>query len=355
MTGAQHFVNISGGKDSTAVYLLALRRGRPFRAVMADTGHEHPETIAYAERLSERTGGPAVEMVRADFSAEIARKRRYVETVWRAEGVPEATVERALAALVPTGVPMLDLCLWKGRFPSRKAQFCTEFLKERAVFGACIGPALREGVVVQWLGVRRNESANRARAPFAQRIRFDDRHDMLLFRPLIHWTAENVFAFARAHGLEPNPLYLQGMGRVGCFPCVNASKDELAAIGRRFPWAIDRLLGYEAAVMAASKRGIATFFAPDKTPEGAALSKRLKRRALADTRRELPDADPDGREFERVRSRRFVELAAAAPWPRAEEVFRWATTSRGGRQFDLLAWGSEDEGLSCSSQYGLCE
>ena len=164
--------------------------------------------------------------------------------------------------------------------------------KNRAVFGACVGPALREGVVVQWFGVRRNEGANRARAPFAQRVRFYDRHDMLLFRPLIHWTAENVFSFARAHGLEPNPLYLHGMGRVGCFPCINAGKDELAAIGRRFPWAIDRLLEYEAAVMAASKRGTATFFAADKTPEGAALAKRLKRRALAETRRERPQAPP---------------------------------------------------------------
>jgi hypothetical protein len=294
-------------------------------------------------------------MVRADFSAEIARKRAYVETVWRAEGVPEATIERALAALVPTGIPMLDLCLWKGRFPSRKAQFCTEYLKERAVFGACVGPALLGGPVVQWLGVRRNESAARARAPFAHRVRFDDRHDMLLFRPLIHWTAENVFAFARAHGLEPNPLYLQGMSRVGCFPCINAGKDELAAIGRRHPWAVERLLEYEAAVMAASKRGIATFFAADKTPEGAALAKRLKRRAIADTRRAYPDLDPVGKPFDRARQQRLGELCAEADWPRANAVFRWATTGRGGRQFDLLNWAEADDGLSCSSQYGLCE
>ena len=81
---SQHIVNVSGGKDSTACYLLALERGRPFRAVMADVGaNEHPETRAYAERLPERTGGPAVEVVRADFSAEIARKRRFIETKWR--------------------------------------------------------------------------------------------------------------------------------------------------------------------------------------------------------------------------------------------------------------------------------
>jgi hypothetical protein len=72
---------------------------------------------------------------------------------------------------------------------------------------------------------------------------------MVLFRPLIHWSTDTVFAFARAHGMSPNPLYLQGMGRVGCFPCINAGKEELAAIGQRHPWAIDRLLEYEAAVL----------------------------------------------------------------------------------------------------------
>lgn len=350
---AAHFVNISGGKDSTAVYLLALRRGRPFRAIMADTGHEHPVTLEYVAQLSERTGGPVVEMVRADFSAEIARKRRYVETVWREEGVPETTIERALAALVPTGIPMLDLCLWKGRFPSRRAQFCTEYLKERAVFDTCVGPALETGPVIQWLGVRRDESRNRAQAPFTQRVRFSDRHDMVLFRPLIHWSADDVFAFARAHGVLPNPLYLQGMGRVGCFPCINAGKEELAAIGRRHPWAIDRLLEYEAAVMAASKRGIATFFAADKTPQGAALVKKLKRRSIEETQGANPDLDPESREFDRERRRRLSELCNDADWPGADAVFRWAKTARGGRQYDLLSWS--DEGLSCSSQYGLCE
>lgn len=35
MLTVQNIVNISGGKDSTATYLLAIERGRPFRAVWA--------------------------------------------------------------------------------------------------------------------------------------------------------------------------------------------------------------------------------------------------------------------------------------------------------------------------------
>jgi len=39
MTIVQHLVNVSGGKDSTAVYLRAIEVGRPFRAVFADAGN----------------------------------------------------------------------------------------------------------------------------------------------------------------------------------------------------------------------------------------------------------------------------------------------------------------------------
>ncbi|MCA0422089.1 MAG: hypothetical protein LCH61_01985, partial [Proteobacteria bacterium] len=132
---------------------------------------------------------------------------------------------------------------------------------------------------------------------------------------------------------DPNPLYLQGMGRVGCFPCINAAKDEIRAISLRFPEAIDRIEEWEAICAAASKRGVGTFFAADVTPEGAALGRMIK-------------AIPDPEERRRA--------SAAAPWPNARAVAEWARTDRGGKQFNWLM-DTEDDGLSCSSQYGLCE
>lgn len=327
---ARHIVNISGGKDSAATALLAADRGKPFDLVMADTGNEHPATVDHAHYLADFLGKPLL-IARADFTAQIARKREFVETKWRLQGVPEATVRRALAVLHPTGNPFIDLCIWKGRFPSRKAQFCTEFLKAKAVEDAIVGPSLETNHVVQWLGVRRDESLNRRNAPMFQKVRrYDHPHNVLMYRPLIHWTAQDVFAFAKAKGLEPNPLYKMGFCRVGCFPCINASKAELAQIGRVFPEVVDRLMEWEAAVADASKRGKATFFAPDVTPEGAAIG------AAA-----------------RARGGMTIEESATTHWPNARNVFDWAKTTRGGRQYDLL--GFADDGLSCTSQYGLCE
>lgn len=321
---AAHVVSISGGKDSTACYLLALERrertGRPFRAVWADTCHEHPLTVEYIRTLPQRTGGPGVERVVADFSAQIARKREFVATKWREQGIPEARVERALAVLRPTGHPFVDLTLWKGRFPSTKAQFCTDFLKARPIQDQVLVPALRGGSVIQWLGIRREESRRRAETPVIRRVRWSDpKATLVYFCPLAAWGWEDVFAIHERHGIRPNPLYAQGARRVGCWPCIHAGKAELTMIQRVDPEAVERLLEWEALVAEASKRGAATFFAADVTPEGAEMARRG-----------------------------VIGAEGGEKYPRADVVFQWARTSRGGRQLPLFEPG-------CASEYGLCE
>lgn len=316
---AQHIVNISGGKDSAACYLLAIERGRPFRAVTADTGHEAPETYEWIQRLAKRTGGPEVETVRADFSARMATKRETIRTKWPADGVPAEQVAQALDLFHPTGVPFLDMCMLKGRFPSSQTRFCTEHLKLTPIHARVYGPALDFGPVISWLGERRAESAARAKLPKATRVH-GHASPWAIWRPILEWSATDVFDLHKRHGLPPNPLYLAGMGRVGCFPCIMARKGELASIVRRYPEAFEKLREWERLVSAVSKRGQATFFAADKTPEGARLA-------------ENGDAD--------------------TIYPDALQVAEWSKTSRGGKQYDLL--GEMDAGAACTSQYGLCE
>ncbi|MEO7326519.1 MAG: phosphoadenosine phosphosulfate reductase family protein [Dokdonella sp.] len=158
----QHLVSVSGGKDSTAVYLRAIESGREFRAVFADTGNEHEITYEYLARLHERTGGPKVETVRADFSKQLAQHRDYLLREWPKQGISDAIVQQAAALHEPTGNPYLDLCISKGRFPSRMAQFCTGELKEIPITTQVVAPMLKAGPVLQWLGIRADESRHRA-------------------------------------------------------------------------------------------------------------------------------------------------------------------------------------------------
>lgn len=301
----QNILSISGGKDSTAMLLLALERGVTFRAVFADTGNEHQVVYDYLLYLEQHTG-VTIERLKADFSAQIAHKREYVTTKWREEGVSESIIADALSVMHPSGNPFLDLCLWKGRFPSRMAQFCTEELKRNPIIEQVILPALDVGTVESWQGIRADESRKRAAYPETE----DQGGGLIVYRPILKWSAADVFAMHRKHGIDPNPLYKQGMGRVGCMPCVNAAKPELAEIAARFPDHVDRIRQWEGLVGLASRQGKATFFAANK-----------------DSQNHMADIDT---------------------------VMQWARTERGGKTYSLFSQQSMYTG-GCASSYGLCD
>lgn len=95
----QHVLSFSGGKDSTAMYLHAMESGRDFLPVFADTGNEHEITLDYVRDLPRRTGGPAIRWVKADFSDDFERKRRFIAEQWPKDGRPDDHV-RAGALIV---------------------------------------------------------------------------------------------------------------------------------------------------------------------------------------------------------------------------------------------------------------
>lgn len=308
-----NIVSVSGGKDSTAMLLLAIERNvENLHAVFADTGNEHEQTYDYVRYLEQATG-ISIRWVKADFSERIAKKKDYVLTKWEGKGVPQADIDIAASSLVPTGNPFLDLCIWKGRFPSTMAAFCSEELKRNPIINQVQKPLLEVGEdVISWQGVRRDESKNRRFLNENElKLTHESGGELWNYRPILDWTAEDCFAMHKKHGINHNPLYEQGMGRVGCMPCINCRKDELLEISKRFPEAIDRIRQWEDAVKMASKRKGATFFA-------------------------APSDDPEWSAQQTIDV--FVE---------------WSKTSRGGTQYDLLR--VQNDGPLCTSIYGLCE
>lgn len=311
----KHVISVSGGKDSAATLLIALSRCSrdSILPIFCDTGNEHELVYQYLEYL-ETTLSLSITRLKADFSEQISHKRMFIARDMRKGRKNGRRIRwtnkakrRALSVLHPTGNPYLDLCLWKGRFPSRKAQFCTEELKRNMAVSYQMDLIDSGYKVISWQGVRRDESINRRNAKKIERLN----PGMWAFRPLVDWTADNVFEYCLSKNIEPNPLYKQGMSRVGCMPCINVNKIELREISSRFPEHIQRVSRWEELVAMASKRSAATFIpAPGiKTHE----------------------AKDNG----------------------IYSVVEWSKTTRGGRQYDLLS--SSNEISACASAYGLCE
>lgn len=288
-----HVVSVSGGKDSTALYLWAIDKfGRDgFKAVFADTGHEHPVTLNYVRNLHEMAKGPKVEWVKADFSDKV-----------RAKG------------LDPQNSPFIDMWLWKGRAPSAQAQFCTEHVKLRPI-KAWLEKIRGDDEVIMYTGIRAGESERRSKMPERE---WAPLYDCYTERPLLKWTVEQVFALLKEKGVPPNPLYLNGFGRVGCYPCIHARKSELMRIEE---WAWEKLAGR-------------TWFSFGEFP----LSHEQEQAYLA-----AKIAGPDAlAKFKNENS------------PTVAQAREWARTSRGGRQFDLFSEDAKDV-PSCMSTWGACE
>ncbi|MCY1530109.1 Phosphoadenosine phosphosulfate reductase family protein [compost metagenome] len=315
-------VSLSGGKDSTASALMALELHdrETCRFVFADTGNEHQATYDYALDYLPQVLGITVDVVRADFADEFATKRANLARI--AAGEPESAVygrrkfmyawtpaaaARALELLHPTGNPYLDLCLVRGGFPSRKRQFCTQYLKRDPLVQYQLELVDQGYFVESWQGVRADESEARRWLPSYEWLG----GGMAVHRPILRWRVADVFEAHSAAGIAPNPLYRQGMTRVGCMPCINASKAELREIGRRFPEEIERVAEWERLVASVCRPESPVSFFHHGTQGHAGKD------------------------------------------PRIYTVLEWARTDRGGRQFSLLT--DLDDPQACSSAYALCE
>lgn len=275
-----YIASISGGKDSTALYLIMKQfHGNDFVPVFADTGHEHPVTVNYVRNMHLFCDGPKVEMCKADFSKQLEKK-----------------------GIEPTGNGMLDLSLWKGRAPSPKAQFCTEWLKLWPIklFLFKNYPPEKYNWIMH-TGVRRQESIRRStKEPF----QFNTYFDCLEVRPMLYEPEQAMFDIMEEFNTPPNPLYALGHGRVGCFPCIHSNKNQLSLLP---DWAWDRLEFYESKL----KR---SWFTPGILP-----------------------GKPKG----------YI--------PSIEEIRHWSKTSRGGRTIDLFKQEQVEDAPSCFSTWHECE
>ncbi len=176
-------VSFSGGKDSTAVLILARKAGVT-QAFFIDTGIEFPETVEYVQKQ----GVPIIEKG-GDF--------------WSA-------VEKA-------GPPGKDL------------RWCCKLLKLHPLkrYLATTGPC----VTIQ--GNRWYESWNRAALEVVSQN--PNNPLQLNISPIRNWRALEVYLYLWWVGAEINPLYEQGLERIGCYVCPAMLESEYEELKRLHP------------------------------------------------------------------------------------------------------------------------
>lgn len=287
----KHIVGFSGGIDSQACALWVRQRFPADDIILMNSQAGRNESAVNVE---------FVEWYSANVFPVVVVTPLIIDLGTR--GTKEgATKDRRQEFIDDDELTFDRLAYIKGRFPSRKIQFCTEHLKMAPQRRWIEKNLIANGIDFErYSGVRRDESEKRKDTPERQ---WDDYYDCWLNCPLATWTKQQCFDFCREDGERTNPLYEMGFSRVGCAPCINSGKDDIRLWSAREPAMIDKVRAWEASVGRA-------FFPP-------------------------------------------VVPGLQINW--IDEVVAWAKTARGGRQ-PLLAFEEADAANgTCSSKYGLCE
>lgn len=287
----KHVLGFSGGADSQACALWMRQRFAPQDVILTNStagGNEHPLTTEFIQWYSAHVFPVVmIDAIVADLGNCGTR--------------PGQTRDRRREFQDDEPLTFDRLSYVKGRFPSRKAQFCTQHLKLQPHLRWLNDNLRSQGIAFdRYTGVRRDESHLRR---CVKDCEYDTFFDCMLWRPIAGWSKLLVFASLREAGEPVNPLYTMGFDRVGCAPCVNSNKKDINTWACRFPEMIDKVREWE-------KRVGRTFFAP------VVPGKRIN-------------------------------------W--IDEVVAWSKTERGGKQLSLPMIEAEAATGMCVSKYGLCE
>ncbi len=285
-------MGFSGGIDSQATALLVLQWYPAKDVILLNStagGNEHPITSQFIRDYSVNVFPVVmIDALVGDLGSVGTR--------------PGITRERRAEFDDSEELTFDKLAYIKGRFPSTKARFCTEYLKlspQKRWIAENHFSILRDGFT-RYIGLRREEGGKRKDIPDST---WDTYFDCEIHYPVASWTKRECFDFCRDHGQEINPLYKMGFERVGCAPCINAGKEDIYLWSTRSPDMIEKLRGWEVA-------NGRTFFAP--CVPGMKIN-----------------------------------------W--IDDVVQWAKTSRGGKQPLLMFNEADAAAHACLSRYGLCE
>ncbi len=272
LAGLPLIVSVSGGKDSTACALALREAGLTFKMVFADTGWEAPETYDHLDMLMQKLGP--------------------IDVVGTMGGMVGRIKHRA-------------------GFPARMQRWCTKELKIEPLrqYHQASGD---DTVCV--VGVRAAESESRAKLP---EVEDDARWGGWMWRPILTWTVEQVLAIHHRHGIEVNPLYKRGHDRVGCYPCVYASKEDIRLVAEHAPDRIDQIRDLEAEVVRV---------------------------------RDERNAERPGR-YEHMEGTFFQGRDTRSGFCPIDRAVAWSRTSHGGKQLPLIQ-PPPDGGCF---RWGLCE
>lgn len=316
-----NLIGLSSGKDSTALWLWAIHESgyapESIRGSCSETENEYDEVYAQIKALDEHGQKFGV--------APIRMLRNTDPWTWNQHPL------------------FLALAIWKKRFPSARARFCTELLKIIPTARYIQELQLEGHEIVSHSGVRRDESHERS---LMEEWSDNGMLGCKVRRPLLDLKIDDVWAIHRKYKVPINPLYFTGRKRVGCRLCCMSNKQDVRVTVKTKPWVIDLYRDWEKIVGNVDLTGkrllpekiqnnVPTFFPATTVPPHLRSIKGLVRK----------------RDSKRGKKGDLYDACTI------DDVAKWSFTERGGKErhpnLPGLEFQEDDSHLPCQS--GYCE
>jgi 3'-phosphoadenosine 5'-phosphosulfate sulfotransferase (PAPS reductase)/FAD synthetase len=209
-------VGVSGGKDSGA---LAIAIDDHLQRI----GHTGPKTLIHSDlgRVEWRASGPKCEELAKALGWELMVVRRKAGDM----------MDRWLVRWENNKIRYTDLSCVQLILPwsTTSMRFCTSELKTIIIRNS-LKVTYPKHDIINATGIRRQESANRAKMPVAKHEPQSARKgfDAYVWNPIIDWSVDEVFAAIASRGLQPHEGYTKyGMQRISCCFCIMSSTSDI--------------------------------------------------------------------------------------------------------------------------------
>lgn len=210
--GERFVVGMSGGKDSTATCLYLIKNGvqpQDFDRVFMDTGWEHPKTYEYLDYLEGIVG-------------KIHRLSSKIEV----DPIHEDFIN-SIEKEIGRECGFVRIVLKYTMFPNHTRKSCTRYLKLH-VLRDWLDKCEYEPLSVT--GIRRQESLSRSKK---SEFEYNKQIKCYTWQPIVDWSIQDVVDIHKDFNIKPNPLYLEHSDRVGCYPCIFASKEQIKHLDKQ--------------------------------------------------------------------------------------------------------------------------
>lgn len=197
-------INFSGGKDSSALlaYLCEKYPHVVKHVVMADTGWEHTDAIEWSRKIV------------ASFGLQLHVVKN-----------PNKT--------------FLTMVEKRRMFPGMQTRQCTSDLK-RGPIQTWIRRNIQDPVIINCMGIRSEESANRAKAKKLSRIKSmtNSKRTVWDWNPIKDWTEIEVIKYLNSKNIPLHPVY-KYLRRFSCRVCIYMTQHDLNQVKINDPEAIE--------------------------------------------------------------------------------------------------------------------